>query len=188
MIPRYHNPMQQRMTPQHFGPYRGRPPVNPMIGRPPQIRQGGGGGLLSKLLGKGNQMGPGQSMNAARAFGSQNAASGGGSLLKTLTNPSSINGFLANTQKVLNTAQQVGPMVQQYGPMIKNIPVMWKLYRGFKDAPDFKKNNENDANVNVKSSNENNPINAKQPTTNPDQEMLTVRRKSPLPSTPKLYI
>ena len=75
-------------------------------------------------------------MNATRAFGSQNAA-GGGSLLKTLTNPSSINGFLANTQKVLNTAQQVGPMIQQYGPIVKNLPVMWKLYRGFKNAPDL---------------------------------------------------
>lgn len=178
--------MQQRMTPQHFAPYRGRPPVNPMMGRPPQMRQGGGGGFLSKLLGKGNQMGAGQSMNAARPFGSQNAASGGGSLLKTLTNPSSINGFLANTQKVLNTAQQFGPMVQQYGPMIKNLPVMWKLYRGFKDAPDFTENDK--SNANVKSSTENNPINAKQSTTNPDQEMLTVERNSPLPSTPKLYI
>ena len=37
-------------------------------------------------------------------------SAGGGSLLKSFTNPSSINGFLTNTQKVLNTAQQVGPI------------------------------------------------------------------------------
>jgi hypothetical protein len=25
-------------------------------------------------------------------------------------------------------------MVQQYGPMVKNLPAMWKLYRGLKNA------------------------------------------------------
>jgi YqfQ-like protein len=185
MMPRYRTPMQPRMTPRHFGPYHGRPPVHPMMGRPQQMmRQGGGGGLLSKLLGKGNQMGAGQSMNATRAFGPQNAA-GGGSLLKTLTNPSSINGFLVNTQKVLNTAQQVGPMIQQYGPMVKNLPVMWKLYRGFKNAPDFTENaDNNDTNINVEST----YTSSQEPAVKPDQEMINSRRKSPSPSMPKLYI
>ena len=72
------------------------------------MRQGGGGGFLSKLLGKGKQMG--QVSGATRSIGAQHAA-GGGSILKSFTNPSSINGFLTNTQKVLNTAQQVGPMI-----------------------------------------------------------------------------
>ena len=73
-------------------------------------------------------------------MGVQNAARGG-SILQTLTNPASINGFLTNTQKVLNTAQQIGPLVQQvqqYGPIVKNIPAMWRLYKGLKDAPDAK--------------------------------------------------
>ena len=47
--------------------------------------------------------------------------------------------FLTNAQKVLSTAQQVGPMVQQYGPIVKNLPMMWKLYCGLKDAPEFNK-------------------------------------------------
>ena len=121
-----------------------RPPMGPMLpmggrglrgpGRAPQMRQGGGG-LLARLLGRGNQIqraaaGPAQ---LARAAGAGEAAGGGG-ILKALSNPGAISGFLGNTQKVLNTAQQFGPMVQQYGPMVKNIPAMWKLYRGLKSS------------------------------------------------------
>ena len=50
-----------------------------------------------------------------------------------------IMGFLNNTQQVLKTAQSIGPMVQQfqqYGSLVKNIPAMWKLYRGLKNSPD----------------------------------------------------
>ena len=78
---------------------------------------------------------------ATRSIGAQQVA-GGGSILKSFTNPSAINGFLTNTQKVLSTAQQVGPMINQYGPLVKNIPVMWKLYRGLKNAPDLTSNEE----------------------------------------------
>ena len=140
MIPRYHIPMHPSMPPRQF---RQQPPGralgSPMMGRPmmsrtPQMRQGGGGGFLSKLLGKGKQMG--QVSGATRSIGAQQVA-GGGSLLKSFTNPSAINGFLTNTQKVLSTAQQVGPMITTIRTIVKNIPVMWKLYRGFKNAPDI---------------------------------------------------
>ena len=76
-----------------------------------------------------------QGMRAANPLGAQNARAGG-SMMQTLTNPASINGFLTNTQKILNTANQVGPIVQQYGPIVKNLPAMWRLYRGLKNAPD----------------------------------------------------
>ena len=102
---------------------------------------GRGGGLLSRLLGQVNQTGARQGFNPL-SFGTQQAARGGG-LLKSLTNPGTINSFLTNTQKVLNTAQQVGPLVNQYGPIVKNIPMMWKLYRGLKDAPEFNENQDN---------------------------------------------
>ncbi|WP_318508387.1 VrrA/YqfQ family protein [Bacillus sp. T3] len=62
------------------------------------------------------------------------AAASGGSFLKNLTNPTAISGFLNNTQQVLSAFQQITPLVSQYGPIIKNIPTMWKLYRGLKDA------------------------------------------------------
>ena len=158
----------------------------PMMSRTPQMRQGGGGGFLSKLLGKGKQMG--QVSGAARSIGAQQVA-GGGSLLKSFTNPSAINGFLTNTQKVLSTAQQVGPLVQQYGPIVKNLPVMWKLYRGFKNAPNLtpedKEPTLHDENNHI--SNQTKPTEQRK---NPDesQERKKHNKKSPSLSKPKLYI
>ncbi|MEK4825036.1 VrrA/YqfQ family protein [Niallia sp. FSL W8-0951] len=128
------------MPPRQRGPFQGPPmggrmpgmrgpsnfPGGPMgRGTMPSRGNGGGGGLLSRLLGGGNN-----AAGAATNAGARSAASGGGGLLKTLTNPSSINGFLANSQKFLNTASQIGPMINQYGPMVKNIPAIWKMYRG----------------------------------------------------------
>jgi hypothetical protein len=57
-----------------------------------------------------------------------------GSFLQSLGDPSYISGLLSNTQQVLKAAQQITPMVQQYGPLVRNIPAIWKLYRGLKDA------------------------------------------------------
>ncbi len=57
--------------------------------------------------------------------------------MKNIMNPGSLNGFLNNTQQVLRGAQQMGPMIQQvrqYGPLVKNLPAMWKLYRGLSAA------------------------------------------------------
>jgi hypothetical protein len=110
-------------------------------GRQAPLQRKQGGGLLAKLLQKGGK-GSGASRSALpfNGMSAQNAARGG-SILQTLTNPASINGFLTNTQKVLNTAQQMGPLVQQvqqYGPIVKNLPAMWRLYKGLKNAPDAK--------------------------------------------------
>jgi YqfQ-like protein len=123
------------MPPQSFmPPMQARPPMGSMMRGAPQMRQGGGG-LLAKLMGGGQTRGAAGAAGAAtRAAGT--GGSGAGGILKTLSNPTAINGFLSNTQKVLNTAQQVGPMVQQYGPLVKNIPAMWKLYRGLKNGDD----------------------------------------------------
>jgi len=96
-------------------------------GAPSRGSNGGSGGILSKLFGGGNNAG-----TTAATQGARSAASGSGGLLKSLTNPTAINGFLANSQKFLNTASQIGPMINQYGPMVRNIPAMWKLYRGLK--------------------------------------------------------
>lgn len=152
--------MNSRGMPQHFmGPMpmgrpgmppRQMPPGNfapmprmrqgqfgPMNSRGPQRKQGGG--LLAKILGKGGGRGPGSPVNGLLSTGSspaRAAAGSGGGFLKTLTDPAALNGFLTNTQKVLSTAQQFGPMIQQYGPLVRNLPSMWKLYKGLKDMPD----------------------------------------------------
>lgn len=184
MIPRYQIPMRPSMPPRPMWQQPGRPLGNPMMQRTPSMRQGGG--FLSKLLGRGNQMS--QGLNATRSLGVQNAA-GGGSLLKSLTNPGSLNGFLTNTQKVLSTAQQVGPLVQQYGPMVKNLPVMWKLYRGFKNAPDLKSDDKTPTKIEENNSSLNQTKTFKQ-SKNDEQplERKKISKQSSSPSKPKLYI
>jgi hypothetical protein len=194
MIPRYHIPMHPSMPSRQFrqqppGRALGRPMMGgPMMSRTPQMRQGGGGGggFLSKLLGKGKQMG--QVSGATRSIGAQQAA-GGGSILKSFTNPSAINGFLTNTQKVLNTAQQVGPMINQYGPLVKNIPAMWKLYRGFKNAPDATSNKKASTTHEEQIVPANQSISTVRKEVNEElQERIKTNKESPSLSKPKLYI
>jgi hypothetical protein len=120
------------MMGQGASPFGGR---GPMMGGAGQMGRGGGG-MLSRLLGRGNPAGA--AGGALRGFpgaaAGRAAGGGGGGLLQSLTNPGGLTGFLNNTQQVLRTAQQFGPMIQQYGPMVKNLPAMWKLYRGLKNA------------------------------------------------------
>lgn len=120
------NPMMGPSTNPFGGGFN--PMMGQMMGRPNQMNTRGGG-LLSKLLGRGNQAGGFMGMQTAGR-----AASGGGGLLQSLSNPGGLTSILNNTQQVLKTAQSIGPMVQQYGPMIKNLPAMWKIYKGFKNA------------------------------------------------------
>jgi len=125
--------------PSHHG-------MNPMMGvRQPAAKQGG---ILARILGRGQGQGATGFPSFGAAAQGATRASGGGGLLNTLTNPSSINGFLNNTQQMLKTAQQVGPMIQQYGPLVKNLPAMWKLYRGLKDLPDQEEEVESTTNEN----------------------------------------
>ncbi len=77
------------------------------------------GGFLASLFGRGGGSGLAQQGASTVA-----KAAGGGS---TLSN------FMNSTQKVLAAGERVVPMVrqvQQYGPLIKNLPSMWKIYRG----------------------------------------------------------
>lgn len=190
------------MPPRPRGPFQG----PPMGGRMPGMRgpsnfsggamgrgggpsRGSGGGLLSRLLGGGNN-----AAGAATNAGARSAASGGGGLLKTLTNPSSINGFLANSQKFLNTASQIGPMINQYGPMVKNIPAIWKMYRGLTSSS----NETDEAEVteqptnSVKSEKTTKPATKKQIKTiedvNDDFETESAPEKSTGAPKPKLYV
>ena len=135
----WQRPMQQ--SPFGTRPMRTQGQFSPLMGRSPQSKKSGG--LIGKLLGKGGRgntngmpgfLSPGQ--------GSTRTASSGGGLLQTLTDPTAINGFLNNTQQVLKTAQQFGPMIQQYGPLVRNLPSMWKLYKGLKDLPDAEEQSE----------------------------------------------
>ena len=132
-------PRQQQMPyqrgNQRLGPMRPmqmqqQPHSNFMMGMPPQPKQGGG--LLAKILGKRNAAQGGGMFGINPSTMPSPVAKG--SFLQSLGDPSYISGLLSNTQQVLKAAQQISPIVQQYGPLVRNIPAMWKLYRGLKEA------------------------------------------------------
>ncbi len=153
MPQRQQMPYNWGIPPSQMGQFQ-RPPHNPMMNRPMnqmgrmgQMGQMGrmgrmgqmqsfqgrqGGGFLSKLLGKGKTASGGGLLGMNPIAGG--GAAPGGSFLKSFTNPTAISGFLNNTQQVLRAAQQIGPMVSQYGPLMRNLPAMWRLYRGLKDG------------------------------------------------------
>lgn len=86
------------------------------------------GGILSSLFGRGGGA-AGNAVTAARSVtGAAGSAAQGGASLTNIMN---------GTQKVLAAGERIVPMVrqvQQYGPLIKNLPSMWKMYRGLKAA------------------------------------------------------
>lgn len=137
-------PMQGRMDPRMMPPgFGGRVPTmgmnqmprNPMMGRPQQMNRGGG--FLSRLFGRSGN--PGGGLNPLMGMQQAGRAAGGGGLMQSLGNPGGLGGLsniLNNTQQVIKTAQSLGPMIQQYGPMVRNLPAIWRLYRGLKNAPD----------------------------------------------------
>lgn len=100
--------------------------------RQSQRRQGGG--LLAKILGKSNPNPTPGGFPGMYPITRGGATTGGGSLLKSFTDPAAISSFLNNTQQVLQAAKQISPIISQYGPLIRNFPALWKLYRGLKDA------------------------------------------------------
>ncbi|MEC1179967.1 VrrA/YqfQ family protein [Metasolibacillus meyeri] len=44
--------------------------------------------------------------------------------------------FLQTANSFMNNAQKFTPYVQQAAPMIKNLPALWRMYRGFRSSPD----------------------------------------------------
>jgi hypothetical protein len=173
MSPRYHGGFQGGV--QGGSPFAQFHYPQQMTG-PMMSRNGGskGGGLLAKILGRGKQQGGGTggigSMNRA-------ASSGGGGFLNTLTNPDALNGFLNNTQTVIKTAQQLGPVFQQYGPLVRNLPSLWKLYKGLKDGTDENDHSETDEDESIVSEsneNENSVSESTQMESSEDQEFIEI--------------
>lgn len=142
------------------------------------------GGFLAKLF----QRGTPQATGTMAGFSRANPASG--SILEGVKNPQTIQSFLNNTQQVLKTAQQIGPIVQQYGPLVKNLPTMWKLYKGFKQ-------NQNEQQTTTKANNEQASSEKNRPTESStesssfeqfEQEKLKSNSAPQGKSIPKLYI
>lgn len=183
------NPAMRSMMP------RGGPPMNRIGFRPPQPQRGGGGGLLARIFGnRGSQRASSNPFSFPTSTAAGQATSRGGSsggLLKTLTDPNALKGFLANTEKVLNTAQQIGPMVQQYGPIVKNLPSLWKLYKGFRDLPSDTEDDAPKEETDKKSTKKNNGQTKKKKSSSSEEHKETNQKRSSSEnniSVPKLYI
>ena len=82
-------------------------------------------------------------------------------------------------------------MIQQYGPMVKNLPMMWKLYKGFKDLPSEEKSDKNKtetprmAEETVPKSE---PVKRTKKEKDNDSENVEVKKRPTGTSMPKLYI
>ena len=130
-------PNNRAFTPQQPLPPQQQPPFQRGEMMPPN---GGKNGLLSKLFKKqkNNNAMPANpfslpsnsARNAAGAAAATASAATGGGIIQNLINPANLTTMLNNTQSVLQAAESLTPYVQQYGPLIKNIPAMWKAYRG----------------------------------------------------------
>lgn len=75
------------------------------------------------------QMPPGMMHQGFQMPQSQASKLGSGSFMETA------NRFLSTAQNFQPLIQQATPLIQQAAPMIKNLPALWKLYKGFQSAP-----------------------------------------------------
>lgn len=129
----FSGPRQSGMArgPRSLGPARSPQRASRSLGAASGSKGSGGssGGILSKLFSRGTSTGTGAAKAATSGF-QRSGAAAGGSVLKSVANTGNIQSFLTNTQQMIKTAQSVTPMIQQYGPIVKNLPAMWKLYRG----------------------------------------------------------
>lgn len=48
-----------------------------------------------------------------------------------------LEGFLAGANSLFENAQKFTPYIQQATPMFKNLPALWRMYRGLKGSPDI---------------------------------------------------
>ena len=77
------------------------------------------------------QMPPQIPMDAAGAA----AAAGAAGVAGAAAGAPRLEGFLAGANSLFNNAQKFTPYIQQAAPMFKNLPALWRMYRGFKDSP-----------------------------------------------------
>ena len=101
---------QQRPPGRPFNQFQG--PRGGFGARPPQFPQPG----MIPPPGRGPIPGPGPGIGA-----------GGGS--------PKLQSFMDTANRFLATAQSFQPLVQQATPMFRNLPALWRLYKGFQGLP-----------------------------------------------------
>ncbi|MEK4629388.1 MAG: VrrA/YqfQ family protein [Solibacillus sp.] len=107
-------PQFMRAAPQFMraAPFVSQMPIPPQV--PMQVAQAAGAAQAAQAVG------------AAGAAGVAGAAAGAPRL----------ESLLAGANSLFTNAQKYTPYIQQAAPMFKNLPALWRLYRGFKDTPD----------------------------------------------------
>ena len=104
------------------------------------------------------------------------AGAAGAAGISSLLAPGRIDQFLQSTGQFMKTAQTYAPYVQQAVPMFKNIPALFRLYKGFQNAPNA---SEKSASPKGSSKSDTFSKSAKQPKRSADY--------STKPSLPKIY-
>lgn len=115
-------PMQMPMRYPMFSPYQMRGPMfsqmpmqmprqAPLQSSTPDLAELGAAGLAG-----------------AGAAGLAGAAAAGGT--------PRLDSFLSGANSLFSNAQKFTPYVQQAAPMFKNIPALWRMYKGFRGNPD----------------------------------------------------
>ncbi len=113
------NPYQ--MMPGGFSPFMRAPSFMPRMPMP-------GPGPMSGPI---PTAGPMQALRAAiPTLGGGAPTAGGAAAMPRLDS------FLQTANSFMNTAQKFTPYVQQAAPMIKNLPALWRMYRGFSNSSD----------------------------------------------------
>lgn len=51
------------------------------------------------------------------------------------TSPFNIGQFMTQANHFMQTAQKYAPFIKEARPIIKNLPALWKLYKGFSSQP-----------------------------------------------------
>lgn len=137
------NPYQ--MMPGGFSPFMRAPGFMPRLAMPSPmptpgpmqalraaIPNSGAGGPMQALRAAIPNVGAGGPMQALRAaIPNAGAAPAAGAAAVP-----KLDSFLQTANSFMNTAQKFTPYVQQAAPMIKNLPALWRMYRGFSNSPD----------------------------------------------------
>lgn len=93
---------------------------------------------------------------------------------------SKIDQFLKTTDQLMKTAENYKPYIQQAQPLLKNLPALWKLYKGF-SAPTPSTDNRR----------ETRPSNTRRPRTNESRSSRVEESRPAVvkenPSTPMIY-
>ncbi|SHF55167.1 YqfQ-like protein [Ornithinibacillus halophilus] len=118
-------------------------------------------------------------------------------MIRQLMNPSSsvtdmaskgvggLSNTLNNVQQVLRVIDNTAPMVKQYGPMVRNLPMMFKMIKAFKDLESS--DGESDKSYN-ESSNIDDLFASSESSAEIEVKDKPQKRSNNGQSTPKLYI